>query len=97
MNSLYAMQNQEIKRLRAGLKQRDAALFVLLEKSGPQTVSQLDINEAKPGCMVVCDFDAETLTVTFRAIKPKEIHYEEVQSEKAGDQKADCGEVKAGE
>jgi hypothetical protein len=84
MNSLHAMQNQEIKRLRAGLKQRDAALFALLEKSGPQTISQLDLNEAKPGCMVVCDFDAETLTVTFRAVKPKEIHYDEVQGDKEG-------------
>lgn len=86
MNSLHSQLNQRINKLQAQLRQRDAALFAMLDKYGPKTVSQLDLNESKPGCLVVCDFDADTLTVTFRAVKPKEINYEEVQ----GSQEVAC-------
>jgi hypothetical protein len=95
MRSLYSQQAQAISRLQAKLQQRDAALFAILEKTGPQTMSQIDMNMAKPGNLVVCDFDVETLTVTFRAVKPKEISYEEVPTGKEKDQQADCYQGKS--
>jgi hypothetical protein len=96
MNSLFATQKQIITKLQAQLQQRDAALFAILDKYGPQTFIT-DTLAVPVGSAVACHVNVDEESITFTAIKPKEIHYEEVQSEKAGDQKADCGEVKAGE
>ena len=87
MNSIYATQNQAIRKLQEKLRQRDSVLFAVLSKCGPQTFFTEAI-DVPVGAMVSCHVNVDQESVTFTAVKPREIKYEEVQaSQEDGSQK----------